>query len=176
MKRKYFDVRDWIMVTEKRCEIKEIDTDCFKGIISLLRVDGVSKPEIWNFGGYDFPICDVGVEWFRMMPENGNYNVTTVFGKDGKIIMWYIDILKDYAYDENGDLYFDDLYLDVVAFTNGVVKVKDMEDLERAYREGEIDTELYETALRAKDELLNNVLKDINAYKELTMKLRGEFD
>ena len=181
MKRKYFDVRDWEMITEKRCQIKEISTEEFKGIISLLNIDGVVKPEIWSFGGHDFAIYDKGVEWFRMMPENksgqpANYNITTIFGADKKIIMWYIDIIKDYAYDENGDLYFDDLYLDLVALPNGIVKVKDMDDLQRALTNGEIDAELFQAAVSVKDELVNNVLSNIEKFRELTVKLRKEFD
>jgi len=176
MKKKYFDARDRENITEKRYAIKEMNTDEFKGIISLLSIDGVSKPETWSFGGRDFTIYDKGMEWFRMMPEKGNYNSTAIIGEDGQIVIWYIDIIKEYAYDGEGMLYFNDLYLDIVAFPDGTVKVKDMDDLQKALTSGEIDAEVFRLAVNVKDELMNGILKDINAFKEFTLKLRKEFD
>jgi len=110
------------------------------------------------------------------MPADGKYNITAVLNKDKKIIIWYADIIKDFGYDEVGDLYFYDMYLDVIALPNGIVKVKDMEDLQAALADNIIGTEDFDAALAARDELINIVFKDIKAFHELTIKLRGEFD
>ena len=76
MKRKYSDYPDMdnIFIT-KRFVNKYFDDELFKGNVSLLKVDKVSKPIIvkdWN--GNDLVLTDNGYSWLELYPEN-NKNI-----------------------------------------------------------------------------------------------------
>ena len=61
-------------------------------------------------------------------------------------MQYYIDVAKEYEIDERGLPYFDDLYLDVVLLPNGEIYVLDEDELEDAYKIGDITKEEYELA------------------------------
>ncbi len=53
---------------------------------------------------------------------------------------------KEYEIDDRGLPYFDDLYLDVVLLPNGKMYVLDEDELEDAYKNGDVTKEEYELA------------------------------
>ena len=61
-------------------------------------------------------------------------------------MQYYIDVAKEYKIDDRGLPYFDDLYLDVVLLSSGKVYVLDEEELEDAYKSGDVTKEEYELA------------------------------
>ena len=63
-----------------------------------------------------------------------------------KLVQYYIDVAKEYKIDDRGLPYFDDLYLDVVLLSSGKVYVLDEEELEDAYKSGDVTKEEYELA------------------------------
>ncbi|MGF2715920.1 DUF402 domain-containing protein, partial [Bacillus cereus] len=63
-----------------------------------------------------------------------------------QLVQYYIDVTKEFKIDDRGLPYFDDLYLDVVLLPNGEVYVLDEDELEEAYKIGEVTKEEYELA------------------------------
>ena len=61
-------------------------------------------------------------------------------------MQYYIDVAKEYEIDDCGLPYFDDLYLDVVLLPNGKMYVLDEDELEDAYKSGDVTKEEYELA------------------------------
>lgn len=72
--------------------------------------------------------------------------------------------------DTDGIPYFDDLYLDLIVFPNGEIKVDDMDELEEALRQGDITQEQFDLAVRTADGLKNSLLGDIDSFKDYTGK------
>ena len=60
-------------------------------------------------------------------------------------MQYYIDVAKEYEIDDRGLPYFDDLYLDVVLLPNGKMYILDEDELEDAYKSGDVTKE-YELA------------------------------
>ena len=64
-----------------------------------------------------------------------------------QLVQYYIDVTKRVKkIDDRGLPYFDDLYLDVVLLPNGEVYVLDEDELEDAYKIGDVTKEEYELA------------------------------
>ncbi len=79
-----------------------------------------------------------------------------------KLVQYYIDVAKEYKIDDRGLPYFDDLYLDVVLLSSGKVYVLDEEELEDAYKSGDVTKEEYELALAHYEMDISNNKKIVN--------------
>ncbi|WP_105620022.1 DUF402 domain-containing protein [Vallitalea okinawensis] len=131
MKRKYLDRYDWNRVLRRRYVEKFIDERNYSGYISLLSIDEVKEPLIINVNGDDLVLADKGIKWLQFLPENANYAMTVMLDKNNKAIQWYFDIIKGSGV-EDGRVFFDDLYLDVVHLPSQVTLLIDEDDLEEA--------------------------------------------
>ena len=114
---------------------------------------------------------DNGYVVIEYTPLDENYNVRAYMNNNYEILEYYIDIsLKNY--EEEGELYYDDLYLDIyyeTPFGNGLgyyIRIDDVEELETAYNQGLIDQEEYDLAwntfVKVEGELKNKQNKFIN--------------
>lgn len=93
----------------------------------------------------------------QTLPADESYAVLTVFDDKGSIVQWYIDICKQQGVTEEGIPWFDDLYLDVIAFPTGEVWLKDADELEEALQTGDITQSEYEFAWREAKRIMNEI-------------------
>lgn len=123
----------------------KIDDGSFTGDVTLLTMNKVSEPAIFEYPNRKVCVVDDGYSWLQHFPENEHFSLTTVFDEMGNIVQWYIDICLANG-NENGRPWMDDLFLDIVHLPSGDIIQKDAEELEAALSEGIITEELYRVA------------------------------
>ena len=72
--------------------------------------------------------------------------------------------------DVDGIPYFDDLYLDLVVYPDGTVKVDDMDELEEALSSKDITQEQFNLAINTSNKLKSGLLHNMNYFMEYTLK------
>ena len=88
------------------------------------------------------------------------------------ILLWYIDMIAEQGIDADSIPYFDDLYLDLVVYPNGMIKVDDMDELEEALAEKDITEEQFNLAISTSNKLKNGLLSDIDTFIDFTLKCK----
>ena len=144
-KRKYGERPDWSRISQKKYAQTFLETDEFKGYITLLQMLQLTEPLFVQYDKKEVCIANEGYFWLQQFPADKHHSVTTMFNEEGNIIQWYIDICLSNGC-EDGKPWMDDLYLDIILFPTGDIFVKDADELESAYLEGIIDINLYELA------------------------------
>ncbi len=145
LKRKYGERPDWTRILQRKYAQTFLETDEFKGYITLLQMKQLTEPLIVHYAQRDVCIADEGYLWLQQFPADQHHSVTTMFNAEGNIVQWYIDICHRNGW-EDGKPWWDDLYVDIILFPSGEMLVQDADELEDAYLTGVIDKELYELA------------------------------
>ena len=148
--------------------MRKVDTDFLRGYVSCVTANEMPDPWIWNFHGEPLTVFHGGYHWFRILPEDANYSPAAIFDDQGRIVLWYIDLIAGQGIDDEGQVYFDDLYLDLIVLPNGEVFVDDRDELEEAFATGDITEEQYKMALMVGEDLQKNLLQDMGALTEYT--------
>jgi predicted RNA-binding protein associated with RNAse of E/G family len=157
VKRKRADRANWQRV--KRCNYQEkwVETEAFTGYAVQLQLLDVEPPAWMHTGGRELCVADDGYVWRQYFPHGCNYAVTKMLDAQGKVVQWYIDICKQHGRDENGVLWYDDLYLDIVVFPDGEVHLLDQEELDEALEKGWITREEHMLSERTAARLLEEI-------------------
>ena len=92
------------------------------------------------------------------------------------ILVWYIDMIAEQGIDVDGVPYFDDLYLDLVVYPNGMIKVDDMDELEDALSRNDITEEQFNLAISTSNKLKNGLLSDVKAFIDYTLRCKREVE
>lgn len=96
--------------------------------------------------------------------------------ENNEILLWYIDMIAEQGIDADSIPYFDDLYLDLVVYPTGMIKVDDMDELEEALAREEITEEQFNLAINTSNKLIDGLLSDIDSFIDFTMKCKGIVD
>ncbi|HEU4963308.1 MAG TPA: DUF402 domain-containing protein [Bacilli bacterium] len=181
MKRKTADREGWKRILKRSYAQEYLDNDAFTGHIGLLQLHKVAEPLQIDMAGRRFAIADNGQMWLHQVPDGAHHVVTTMFDAEGRITQWYVDICLRIGLSEAGVPWFDDLFLDLVAFPDGEVVVKDTDELQAALDAGTITQAEYDLAWTEANRLLaaiknreftlfklSHVHKDILIEKMLT--------
>ncbi|MBR4086089.1 MAG: DUF402 domain-containing protein [Lachnospiraceae bacterium] len=166
-----------------------IDCDCFHGLICLLRiVEG-------EFNYWEMPnagrvaVCGEGMTWLHLIPDAGKRVITVKYFRDGDVdsmrtnypswareefcpSLWYVDVMENLEYDEQGIAVYVDKYLDVIFTPEGDVKVDDRDELDDAYEKGELTQSQYEEALAEGEAILKELCEDIPATAKWCAEIR----
>ncbi|MDR4985501.1 MULTISPECIES: DUF402 domain-containing protein [Bacillus cereus group] len=142
MKRKYGDGSSWKRLIEKNYIVKQVKA----GMLGILDIKKVREPSYKEYNGKELCIADDGYTWMQYFISGKNFAITAMLDDQQKLVQYYIDVAKEYEIDERGLPYFDDLYLDVVLLPNGEIYVLDEDELEDAYKSGDVTKEEYELA------------------------------
>ena len=159
---------EWKCILSKDLCGKRVDFDFFRGYIGLIKIHEVSEAQIWKFNGQDIVVCDKGIQWLSILPEDDWYCITAMMDEKEEILLWYIDMIASQGIDCEGVPYFDDLYLDLVVYPDGTVYVDDRDELEEALGNGDITQEQYHLALETSTRLQKGLLNNIAKFKEYT--------
>ena len=135
MKRSKLSYDEWKCIETKKLKWKQVNTDFFKGYVSILEIEKVTEKQIWRFNDEDIIVCDNGLKWLSILPQNDFYCITAMMDRNENILLWYIDMIAEQGIDADSIPYFDDLFLDLVVYPTGMIKVDDMDELEEACKE-----------------------------------------
>ncbi len=93
----------------------------------------------------------------------------------GEVLQWYFDIIKESGL-ENGKVFFDDLYLDVVHLPNHMTILIDEDDLEEALSFGTINKADYDLAYKEAYRLMNELKNGENHIVNNWMMYLNQLD
>jgi uncharacterized protein len=170
MKKSRFSYNEWKCITDKKLKQIRNDDEVLKGYIGLMNINEVSESQIWKFHGIDITVCDKQMKWLSILPDNEYYCITAMINKTDEIELWYIDMIADMGIDNDGIVFFHDLYLDLVVYPNGEIVVDDMDELEDALKSGEINTKQFDLAISSSNNLQSGILTNINEFMQFTNK------
>ncbi|MFJ7934620.1 DUF402 domain-containing protein [Sporosarcina sp. NPDC096371] len=168
LKRKYGSRYDWKRVKTAYTELF-IESETFKGYVSLLYMKEVRKPLFMSYESRTVCIADNGYYWMQHFPEGQFYSITTVLDSSGNIVQWYIDICKENGYCTKNGPWMDDLYLDLIILPTGEIIEKDRDELEVALKNEKISTSEYELAWKEFNRLTVDLAEGGLKLRELTM-------
>lgn len=79
-------------------------------------------------------------------------------------------MIAEQGMDVDGIPYFDDLYLDLVVYPDGTIKVDDMDELEEALLMKDITQEQYNLAISTSNRLRAGLLSNVDTFIEYTLR------
>ncbi|MED4569795.1 DUF402 domain-containing protein [Brevibacillus agri] len=161
MKRKRADRPGWRRVKRMGYQEKWVEALSFSGYAVRLTLDEVTEPAYMPVGEKLLCVGDRGYVYLQYFPDQKPYAVTKMMDELGNTVQWYIDICKAHGKDENGHIWYDDLYLDIVVLPQGEVYLLDQDELDEALQKGVIDSDEHSFATEVADQLL----RDISAGK-----------
>ena len=154
MKTKDMKRTAWKRLLEKTYTLRDCAPWGHPGRESILRIHKVSQP-LWVKEGYGrICIADAGHSWVQVACYGQPYWLTAMFDRKDRFLQIYFDIARPPCFDDPDDPTFEDLYLDVVLTSKLELAILDREELDEAWRNGEIDRETYDFALAACEKLL----------------------
>ena len=167
MKVKSADLLDWPRVLARRFAVKRIESQGYRGYVTLFRFDEVTEPlykkPLQAQADDEQRVClvDRGYTWLRHFPDGAHYTLLTAFDESGELVEWYIDVVGRVGIDEHGIPWYEDLYLDIVVSPTGETLLLDSEELDEALRLGEVTQSEYSFAWREASTLLDALEADM---------------
>lgn len=163
---------EWKCITSKTRTGKEMDTPLLQGYLGLLTINAVSEKQVWKYNGNDIVVCDSGYHWMTILPKNEYYCMTVMMDECCEMKVCYIDMIDKQGCDDDGVPYFYDLYLDLIVYPDGNVIVDDMDELQAAFKAGEITEAQYNQAIMTSQKLQEGLLADIEHFRNYVKALR----
>lgn len=168
MKRKRFDRDIWNFGDCPYYQIR-IDIDEFHGLVCLLKlINGNVEIDGGDYQYWDRPkagkvaICGKGMTWMQLIPDNSEHTLTVKYLPNNIMSICYIDMIESVEYDPDGVAVFIDKYLDVDFTPQGDVSIYDRDELDEAYKSGELSDGQYNAALSECDKVIAEYCSDIN--------------
>ena len=162
MKRKYIARSQWQIIKTSKCILFNTYQERFDGYASAVFVERVHEKFVCELNGRKFCLVDDGYTWIQRLPVEKNWSVTAMFDDRSNIIQWYFDITKQNSIDENGQPFYDDLYLDVVVLPSGEVVLFDEDELKEALESGDITQKEFDLAYSEANKIMEGMAKDIS--------------
>ena len=172
MKRLLANRPEWKRILEKRFYCSYLSSTDFTGYMTLLCLDKVREPLWAKASDKLLRIADEGYSWLQHFPQSEHYSVTTMFDEQGKIVQWYIDICSGQGLTENNIPWLDDLFLDIVVFPTGEIRLLDMDELKGALAGDEITKREYDLALWESTRLISIISENQFALFDLCVSHR----
>ena len=147
-----------------------MDTEDFHGLVSVIELAAGDyffweKPKAGKI-----PVCGKGMMWLQLIPDNQYRAITAKFLPESRTVqgvkysksvsVWYVDVIDNWGYDEDGVAYFTDQYLDVVFDVEGDVSIDDRDELDAAYKSGELSEEQYQRAVKEGNDIVSELCSD----------------
>lgn len=177
MKRKRFDRDIWNFGDSPYYQM-HIDTDGFHGLVCMLKLmNGNINIDGGNYQYWTRPkagkvaICGKGMTWMQIVPDGKKHALTVMYLPENTMSICYIDIIENIEYDPDGVAVFIDKYLDVDFTPQGDVSIYDRDELDEAFKAGELSDEQYNAALSECDMIIEEYCSDIPKTIEMFNKI-----
>ncbi|MGI1807128.1 DUF402 domain-containing protein [Exiguobacterium sp. TDN 0502] len=145
IKRRYADRRDWGRIKQRHYVQEQVENEVFQGKVTLLQLNEVASPLEVCYDDETIRIADAGYIWVQQFPKDAHHAVTSMFDASGQLVQTYIDICLHTGV-EDGRVYWDDLFLDLIALPSGQILLVDADELEAARKQGHVSQEDYTLA------------------------------
>lgn len=145
IKKRYADRRDWRRITQRHYVHEQVDSEVFVGHVTLLQLIEVASPLDVRYGDETIRIADAGYVWVQQFPSDAHHAVTSMFDATGQLVQTYIDICLRTGV-EDGRIYWEDLFLDLISLPSGQVLLIDTDELEAARDQGDVSQAEYALA------------------------------
>ncbi|MEK4648046.1 DUF402 domain-containing protein [Exiguobacterium sp. FSL W8-0210] len=145
IKKRYADRRDWRRITQRHYVQEQVENELFNGHVTLLQLIEVASPLDVRYGDETIRIADAGYVWVQQFPSDAHHAVTSMFDAAGQLVQTYIDICLRTGV-EDGRVYWEDLFLDLITLPSGQVLLIDTDELEAARDQGEVSQAEYALA------------------------------
>ena len=93
MKRSRLSYDEWKCILSKELHGRRVESELITGYIGLIEVHEVSEAQVWKFNGKDIVVCDKGIKWLSILPEDDWYCITAMMNEKEEILLWYIDMI-----------------------------------------------------------------------------------
>lgn len=156
---------EWKCIERKSYRQKRIKNPDFSGFLALIDIEKVKEKQVWSWGKESLTVCDDGMKWLIIVPENEKYAVTVYMNQEYRPVFWYIDIIDGIGVDEDGMFFVSDLFLDLLVSPEGEVKEEDRDELEAALEQGVITECQFAQADRTAQELRLYLEKNFQEFR-----------
>lgn len=146
---------EWRGISQKSFCQASFETRELSGTAGLLRIERADRPLF--VGPERLCVVGAGVTWLEVAPQDGYWFITSMFDPAGRLFEYYVDLTDGTHQDEAGNVWFDDLFLDVIMTRGQEPRLEDQDELEQALREGLITRVQYERTLREGERLLEGL-------------------
>lgn len=166
-----------------------IDCADFHGMACvILLLDG--KEQNWDTPrAGKVRVCGEGMMWMTLLPDSANHIITAMYYPDNglpalrsrypafasrryPVSVWYVDVTEGYSYDPDGVIRYTDKYLDYIFTPEGDISISDRDELDAAYKSGELSAEQYENALTEGGIIEKLYCKNIRATEKRFTRIR----
>ncbi len=170
MKRKRLDRDGWGFSHFPYVQMR-VDMPGFRGWACVIRITSgqVCCWEMPRAG--KVPVCGAGMTWLQLIPDGAHHVLTAKFLPDGRISVWYADVIDHLETDPDGVLAFVDAYLDVIFSPQGDVKVDDRDELDAAFAAGELTKEQHRQVLAEGKRIWKLYCRNLKATEEWCSRL-----
>lgn len=143
-----------------------MDNELFKGWVSLnYLTDGETRYWEYEKSG-KIPVSAKGMIWLTLIPDDRKRCIGAYIKPDRRVSVWYVDVIEETGIDEDGIAYYIDKYLDVILTPQGDVIVQDRDELDAAYKSGELSDAQYEEAIKEGELIIKELAADIGKTEE----------
>ena len=162
------EVTKSLITTEKNDELNSYVT-CKK----ILDIEKECKIYV---NGVKITLVDKGYTILEYSPIDKLYNVRIFIDDNNDVLLYYFDVIAGSEYID-GEIYYDDLYLDVIFYTAKAtgsvdyIQLDDEADLINAYNNGLISKNDFDNAYKIADEIMCELKSNNNIFVN-----RGLFD
>lgn len=166
-----------------------VDTEDFHGIACLIRLTSGAYQYWETPKAGRLAVCGEGMTWLELIPDGKKRVITVKYfpnGTHGKervnypdyvdqryqASVWYVDVIEGIEYAGDGTAVYIDKYLDVIFTPEGDVVVDDRDELDAAYKAGELTLRQYEDALSEAENILKELTYDIPQTEKWCARIR----
>ena len=143
-----------------------MENEIFTGLVSLIQLtDG--EYLYWEYPrAGKVAVAGQGMVWLQLIPDHGSRAITAMFLPNKRVSAWYVDVIEEATFDPDGVAVFIDKYLDVIFTPQGDVVIDDRDELDAAFRSGELTEEQYRAALQEGEAIVEELCSDIRATED----------
>lgn len=159
------------IVDDGNLKIKSFNNSDFVGDVALIKFNKMKKP--YMVENINLCMANDNYKWLEFYDYNKKYRLTAMYNEKNEIVEWYFDIARKIG-KENGMLYEDDLYLDVVVTPTGNIILLDEDELKEAFNRLEVNKSDYDMAYNEANKLIESLKKHKDKLKAFTDKYLNE--
>ena len=148
-----------------------MDNKLLKGWVSINYLTA-GETRFWEYEkAGKVPVCGKDMLWLTIIPDDKSRCIGAYFLPNRKVSTWYIDVIDSVGVDDDGVVYYIDKYLDVLLTPAGDVKVTDKDELDAAYKAGELTTKQYEDAILEGQKIIEELASNIEATEKFCIEV-----